>query len=79
MSGLNKSIVIRSSVLQSRRFVGSSSDGTNKQQDAETARKQARNIDKVSRQIFPLAFILFNVVYWTVYAVPFGKISDEYD
>ena len=29
-----------------------------------------RNIDKASRVLFPLSFFLFNVVYWTVYLVP---------
>ncbi|KAI0233350.1 Glycine receptor subunit alpha-3 [Lamellibrachia satsuma] len=31
---------------------------------------KARKIDKLSRKIFPLAFLLFNIVYWIIYAVP---------
>lgn len=30
-------------------------------------REKARNVDKISRVIFPLLFLLFNVIYWTVY------------
>lgn len=33
-------------------------------------KKRAQNIDKLSRQCFPLAFILFNIIYWTAYAIP---------
>lgn len=31
---------------------------------------QARYIDKLSRKCFPLAFILFNIIYWVAYAKP---------
>ena len=31
---------------------------------------RARRIDKLSRKIFPLVFLLFNVTYWIVYTVP---------
>ncbi len=30
---------------------------------------QAGRIDRVSRTIFPLAFMLFNIVYWIVYTL----------
>ena len=39
-------------------------------------KRKARNIDKLSRQCFPLAFILFNVVYWTVYTFPSSDSVD---
>ena len=31
---------------------------------------KARKIDKVSRKLFPVAFILFNIVYWIMYTLP---------
>ncbi|XP_074656144.1 glycine receptor subunit alpha-1-like [Tubulanus polymorphus] len=31
------------------------------------SRQRARTIDKLSRKLFPLAFLLFNVVYWVAY------------
>jgi hypothetical protein len=31
---------------------------------------QARRIDKLSRKCFPLAFVLFNVIYWIAYTKP---------
>ena len=30
-------------------------------------REKARNIDRLSRLIFPTVFIIFNIVYWLVY------------
>jgi len=41
-------------------------------------KRRARNIDKLSRQCFPIAFILFNIVYWMVYAMP-SESSDGED
>ena len=32
-------------------------------------RDLARKIDKASRVVFPLLFVIFNVVYWTYYMV----------
>jgi len=29
--------------------------------------RRAHNIDRLSRRLFPLAFVIFNVVYWTSY------------
>ncbi len=37
---------------------------------------KARKIDKVSRKIFPVAFVLFNIVYWIMYTVPYSNILD---
>ena len=34
---------------------------------------KAKKIDKVSRKIFPMAFVLFNLVYWIMYTVPFSN------
>ena len=31
---------------------------------------KAQKIDKLSRKLFPLAFLLFNIVYWIIYTVP---------
>ncbi len=30
-------------------------------------KERANIVDKVSRVLFPLAFAIFNIVYWTVY------------
>jgi len=37
---------------------------------------QARRVDKFSRRFFPLSFILFNVVYWTAYTIPYGSVPE---
>lgn len=36
---------------------------------------RARQIDKVSRKIFPVAFVLFNIVYWIMYTVPMAAMD----
>lgn len=38
---------------------------------------KARQIDKISRKMFPLAFALFNLVYWTMYTLPFTEDDDN--
>lgn len=30
-------------------------------------RQKARHIDKISRKLFPLAFLSFNMIYWLAY------------
>lgn len=32
-------------------------------------KKRASNVDKMARKGFPLAFLLFNFIYWMVYTV----------
>lgn len=39
-------------------------------------KKKARHIDKLSRQCFPLAFVFFNIIYWTAYALPSSGQDD---
>jgi len=38
-------------------------------------RQKARKVDKISRRVFPMTFVLFNVVYWILYKVPFDGIG----
>lgn len=37
--------------------------------DVEGSKRLARSIDRVARKIFPLSFLLFNVVYFIVYTI----------
>jgi len=32
--------------------------------------RRAHNVDRLSRALFPLSFVLFNVVYWLTYMLP---------
>ncbi|XP_062596050.1 glycine receptor subunit alpha-3-like [Saccostrea cucullata] len=42
-------------------------------------REKARNIDRVSRFLFPLAFILFNAAYWSIYLVLWEPVQDKHE
>ena len=33
-------------------------------------KNRARKVDKISRRIFPLAFLIFNIIYWILYTMP---------
>ena len=37
---------------------------------------RARRVDQVARKSFPLAFLLFIIVYWVVYTVPTSDAND---
>jgi len=43
----------------------------------EASKRRARNIDRVSRRTFPLAFLIFNIVYWVTYSVPSADDAAE--
>lgn len=36
-------------------------------------KQKARRVDRISRKVFPLAFTLFNIIYWLIYTVPFSN------
>lgn len=37
------------------------------------SRTAADSVDKTSRVLFPVLFIIYNIVYWAVYALPGSK------
>ena len=39
-------------------------------------RQKARKVDKISRTMFPMTFVLFNVIYWILYTVPFDGFGN---
>jgi hypothetical protein len=41
--------------------------------DIESSKRRAKSIDKASRKSFPIAFIVFNMVYWIAYSIPFDE------
>ncbi|XP_056015552.1 glycine receptor subunit alpha-1-like isoform X2 [Ostrea edulis] len=41
-------------------------------------REKARNIDRVSRILFPITFILFNTAYWLIYMVFWEPVEDKH-
>lgn len=44
---------------------------------AEEGKAMARRIDRLSRQLFPVAFMTFNLVYWIVYIDPLKAIPPQ--
>ena len=46
-------------------------------QPPEDGKRKARQVDKISRKIFPTAFAIFNFVYWFIYADPFRSGKQE--
>lgn len=35
-------------------------------------KQNAETVDKLSRKGFPIAFLIFNIIYWITYTVPSG-------
>lgn len=60
----------KSSVKELPLLLHGKEDGSKErpQLDSES-RDEARRVDKLSRIIFPLVFLCFNVIYWSVYSV----------
>ena len=42
---------------------------------AQMGKARATRIDKISRKIFPLSFLAFNLVYWVYYTMPESSIK----
>jgi hypothetical protein len=40
--------------------------------DMTEGKHKARKVDKISRKAFPLAFLIFNIIYWIIYTIPSG-------
>lgn len=45
--------------------------------DNSDGKMRARRVDKISRKAFPMAFLLFNIVYWLAYTIPSGPPDDS--
>ena len=38
-------------------------------------KQKARQVDRISRRMFPLTFSLFNIVYWLMYTLPLDEMN----
>ena len=49
-------------------------NGADRKEPAKVAenigKSRARKVDKISRRIFPIAFTVFNIIYWIIYTLP---------
>jgi len=48
-----------------------------KQPDPYDGKRKARRIDSFARKLFPLTYLLFNIVYWLAYTLPSSSDVDE--
>jgi len=56
---------------------GSSAAAAAKPLDPYDGKRKARRVDRFARKLFPLAFTLFNAVYWLAYTLPSASDVDE--
>jgi len=61
-----------------RRSTASKTGGASaKQPDPYDGKRKARRIDSFARKLFPLTYLLFNIVYWLAYTLPSASDVDE--
>jgi len=55
---------------QRRSTASKTSSAAAKQPDPYDGKRKARRIDSFARKLFPITFLLFNIIYWLAYTLP---------